>query len=63
MNNNGTQGIDQPNAQQQVLSSVAENVSSFISGIRASFRSDNVIVVSKHQSKKSSEVATCLEKN
>ena len=35
--------------------SVAENVSSFLSGIRASFRSENTNVVSKLQSKRMSQ--------
>ena len=42
----------------QSIGSVAENVTSFLSGIRASFRSDNVNVLSMNQQKKN-----CPEKN
>ena len=42
----------------QSIGSVAENVTSFLSGIRASFRSDNVYVSSMNQQKNN-----CPEKN
>ena len=40
---------------QPLAATVAENVTSFLSGIRATFRNDNTIVVSKHKSKKPSQ--------
>ena len=40
----------------QTIVSVADNVTSFLSGIRASFRSDNVNVSSLNQPKKSNQV-------
>ena len=58
LNNDNTQDLDLQTSQHQVRTSVAENVSSFINGIRASFRNENVIVVSKLQSKKSAEDTT-----
>ena len=42
-----------PSASSVVAASVAENVTSFLSGIRASFRQDNVNVMSIGQSKRS----------
>ena len=45
------------------VTSVADNVSSFLNGIRASFRSDNINVMSKQQPKRSNLPVTNSESN
>ena len=56
---------DQSSVSQNVnpsINSVAENVTSFLSGIRASFRSENVMVTTLSQSKKGNRVDVIEEK-
>ena len=49
-------GTVQAQNSNQSIGSVADNVSSFLSGIRASFRTENVNVMSMNKAKKTSQV-------